>query len=136
QNKIPGPRGFSQRNKGATRCVMKGQLLGIVLFIPLLSGCHVIERAQQCKKLAKLVAEAAPEIKNTVITDNPSAQILRKKARLYGQLGTRLEEVSTSIEVLQKDQAALIGSLKNLESHLNEAADAIEKETAYRKEHE
>lgn len=115
---------------------MKGRLLGIALFVPLLSGCHVIERAQQCKKLARQVAKAAPEIQNTVITDDPSAQILRKKARLYGELGTRLEEIPTQVEVLQKDHVALINSLKNLENHLNDAADAVEKETAYRKEQE
>jgi hypothetical protein len=115
---------------------MSGRFGGILLIFLLLTSCHVLERAGQCKELVQLVEEAAPEIQNTSIKDNPDAQSLRKKARLYGQLGDKVGSVSFEDASLQKEHKAFVNSLQSLEVHLSEAADAVDKEAKYQEEQE
>lgn len=102
-----------------------------LLLLPLLCGCHVVERAKRCGHLASIITDAAPEIAATKIEDSPPAQVLRKKARLYGQLAERLDKVPLEDKKARDEQKALILHLQNLERHLLDAGTAVEAEEAY-----
>ncbi len=101
-----------------------------------LCGCHVVERAQRCEELAAIMKEAAPEIERTKIDDSPPPKVLRKKARLYGQLADKLDKVVLKDKRAHEEQAMLIVHLRNLEKHLIDAGDAVEAEAAFEKHQE
>jgi hypothetical protein len=99
-----------------------------------LGGCHVTERAQQCKQLEGLVKQARPGLAQSPIPDSPAPQQLRKRARLYGQLSANLKNVPIDDREVTKERDKVVVQLTTLENHLNRAADAVEEHATISKE--
>lgn len=97
-----------------------------LLLSVLVSGCHVVDRAERCGQLAKIAKKAAPEIARTTIPDSPPAKTLRKKARLYGQLGEDLSKVHFGDQAVKAARDGLVLNLEDVERHLLEAAKAVD----------
>lgn len=97
-----------------------------LLLSTLVSGCHVIDRAERCGRLSSIVKKAAPEIARVALPDSPPAASLKKKARLYGHLAQDLDKVHFNDQSVEAEKKALFLSFLNLERHLLEAAQAVE----------
>ena len=98
-----------------------------------LSGCHVVERANQCQSLARVIDAAGVELSKEDIEDDPKATLLRKKARLYGQLAENVEKVHLQNKELRTEALAFGHHLLFLEEQLNEAAKAVDDREKYEK---
>jgi hypothetical protein len=97
-----------------------------LLLLTLTPGCHVVDRAKSCGKLAAIAKKAAPELTATKIPDSPSPEVLRKKAELYSQLAEALAAPAFNDQAVRTAREGLIGGLTNLSQHLLDAAQAVE----------
>lgn len=105
-------------------------------FLPLvlsLTSCHVVERAKQCAHLSKVMKDASAGLSADVIGESPASKTLRKKARLYGQLAARIEQVYVRSLEVKTQKSAMIAGLVEIEKQLNEAATAVDAQTEFEK---
>lgn len=105
---------------------MRLRSLLLLLLSWVLLGCSVVDRAKRCQEMAAAVRQAAPALEATPIERDPSPKELRKKARLYGQLSSRVKAIQVEDPQVAKQQEAFVGSLEGIERHLNDAAEAVE----------
>jgi len=92
------------------------------------AGCHVLERADQCQTLATRINNARPALLGAKLPGDPSPEVLRKRASVYGRLGTELEGLTVTTKAVDDERRNVIGQLRALETHLNAAANAVQKE--------
>lgn len=107
-----------------------------LLLLTLTPGCHVVDRAKNCGKLAEIAAKAAPALDATTIPDSPSPEVLRKKAELYRQLAEALAAPPFKDQAVKTAREGLIGGLANLSQHLLDAAEAVEAQAEHVKRQE
>lgn len=113
------------------------RLVGSAILVVLasnLGGCHVTERAQQCRLLADLVEQSRPELEKSGVPENPTPKQLRKRAHLYGQLGTGLEGIKLDDREVSEQRDKVSIQLQILERQLNQAAVAVEEYARVAKE--
>jgi hypothetical protein len=89
------------------------------------AGCQVMRRAEECQELSQILKEAAPELEQKPILDNPTEKDLRTRARLYGQLGQTLQKVKLEGKPMRAEADQLIKELFVLETELNRAAQVV-----------
>lgn len=108
----------------------------LLCLFPTLGGCHVTDKAEQCRTLATLVKKSRPGLQESAIPESPTPAQLLKRARLYGQLGADLKGVELDDREVEKERDKVLAQLSVLEAQLKSAAVAVEEYQTVSKEEE
>ncbi len=104
--------------------MVRSHLLGILLLSFAASGCHIVDKAQQCTALSEILQGAKEEIDSSG-KDDPSSDGLKAKAAQYRKLVTSIEGLTFSDKPLAAGQKELLEQLQLIEKRLQKAAELL-----------
>ena len=95
-----------------------------LIYLFSLTSCHVVERSQQCQKIADVFERSHAELA-PVLPENPTPEALRHKANLYEKVAHELKALSLADSKLKQPRETLATRLSELNRQLMQAADAV-----------
>ncbi len=99
-------------------------LFGFLLLSFAASGCHIVDKAQECTALSKVLQRAKDEI-DASGKEEPSSAGLSAKAAQYRQLANSIEGLAFSDKPLATQQKELLEQLRLIEKQLEKAAELL-----------
>lgn len=100
------------------RCAL---VLGLSLSV---GGCRVLERAELCGQLARLVASKGDAL-SPRLPANPSPQALEHKAQLYRELAQSLKSVEVPDDRVNEGRDLVVQQLEKVAQELENATEAV-----------
>lgn len=98
----------------------------LIMGVWFLSGCHVVERAEQCRALAERVNASEKLLSSSKLGDDPLPEDLRARADHYGLLAVALEKIAISDHDVKTERQTAVAQLLSLKKELQIAAEAVE----------